>query len=290
MTNDFVFKTVFGKKENKGMLIDLLKGILNINIKEIEVKAEVDLERELIDNKEGILDILAVVDNGTTVNIEMQMQDQYNMTERSLYYWSGLFYNGLKRGENYKRNNRVVTINILNFDIFKEGPYHEVARIRREYKNKLLTNNLEMHFIQIPKFKEEGKEKENKKLWQWLKFIDGTDSEGVKKAMGENKKVKEAAKELEYLTGDEAIRRKAFLREKAIKDYVTNMEGAKEDGIQQGRKEGRKEGEKNAKIEMAKKMLAEKIPIETIIKITNLKKEEIEKLEKQIKICNVTKK
>ena len=98
--------------------------------------------------------------------------------------------------------------------------------------------------------------------------------------MEENKEVKEAAKELEYLTGDEAIRRKAFLREKAIKDYVTNMEGAKEEGIKQGKKEGRKEGEKNAKIEMAKKMLAEKIPIETIIKITNLKKEEIEKLKK----------
>ena len=97
--------------------------------------------------------------------------------------------------------------------------------------------------------------------------------------MGENKEVKEAAKELKYLTGDEAIRRKAFLREKAIKDYVTNMEGAKEEGI----KQGKKEGEKNEKIEMAKKMLAEKIPIETIIKITNLKKEEIENLKKEIK-------
>ena len=275
MTNDFIFKTVFGKKENKGMLIDLLNGILNINIKEIEVKAEVDLERDLIENKEGILDIEAVIDNGTTVDIEMQMQDQYNMTERSLYYWSGLFYNGLKRGENYKKNNRVVTINILNFDIFKEGPYHEVARIRREYKHKILTNNLEMHFIQIPKFKKEGKEQENKKLWQWLKFIDGTDSEGVEKAMGENKEVKEAAKELEYLTGDEAIRRKAFLREKAIKDYVTNMESAKEDGIKQGKKE--------EKIEIAKEMLKKGMPKETVIEITKLTEKEVEELEKHIK-------
>lgn len=278
MTNDFIFKTVFGKEENKGMLIDLLKGILNINIKEIEVKAEVDLERELIENKEGILDIEAIIDNGTTVDIEMQMQDQYNMTERSLYYWSGLFYNGLKRGKNYKTNKRVVTINILNFDIFKEGPYHEVARIRREYKNKLLTNNLEMHFIQIPKFKKTGKEQENKKLWQWLKFIDGTDSKGVEKAMGENKEIKEAAKELKYLTGDEAIRRKAFLREKAIKDYVTNMEGAKEDGIKQGKKAGKRE----EKIEIAKNLLKEKIPIEVIIKATGLKEEEIKEIEKQI--------
>ena len=35
MTNDFIFKTVFGKKENESLLIDLLNGILNININKI---------------------------------------------------------------------------------------------------------------------------------------------------------------------------------------------------------------------------------------------------------------
>ena len=55
--------------------------------------------------------------------------------------------------------------------------------------------------------------------------------------MEENEKIKEASNELEYLTGDEAIRRKAFLREKAIKDYVTNIEGAREEGEEKGRKE-----------------------------------------------------
>lgn len=234
-----------------------------------------NLERDLIDNKEGILDIAAVIDEGITVDIEMQMQDQYNMTERTLFYWSGLYYNGLKSGQNYKTNNRVITINILNFNLFKDGPYHEIARIRREHKYKLLTNELEMHFIQIPKFEINGNEKENKKLWQWLKFIDGQDSKGVEKAMGENKKIKEAAKELEYLTGDEAIRRKAFLREKALKDYVTNMEGARADG--------KIEGKKEEKIEIAKKMIKEKISFETIIKITGLKEEELKKIEKQIK-------
>ena len=278
MTNDYIFKTIFGKKENKSMLIDLLEGILEIEIKEIEVKAEVDLERDLIDNKEGILDILAKIDNGTTVDIEMQMQNQYNMKERSLYYWAGLYYNGLIRGRNYRENNRVVTINILNFNMFKEGPYHEVARIRREYKNTLLTNELEMHFIQMPKFEKEGKEKENKKLWQWLKFINGKDKKGVEKAMEENKKVKEASNELEYLTGDEAIRRKAFLREKAIKDYVTNMEGAREEGEEKGIKKGIIKGREEEKINIAKKLIEENVEIKTIAIATGLTEEQIEEL------------
>lgn len=104
--------------------------------------------------------------------------------------------------------------------------------------------------------------------------------------MEENKKVKEASDELEYLTGDEAVRRKAFLREKALKDYVTNMEGAREDGEKigrkQGQKEGQKEGRKQEKIEIAKKMLKEKMPKDVILKITELNEEEIEKLTKEI--------
>lgn len=41
------------------------------------------------------------------------------------------------------------------------------------------------------------------------------------------------------------------------------------------KKDGRKEGKEEAKLEDAKKMLEEKIPIETIMKITGLTKEEI---------------
>ena len=41
---------------------------------------------------------------------------------------------------------------------------------------------------------------------------------------------------------------------------------------------GQKDGKKNEKIEIAKKMKKDNVDIETIIKYTNLTKEEIEKL------------
>ena len=90
--------------------------------------------------------------------------------------------------------------------------------------------------------------------------------------MEENKKIKEASNELEYLTGDEAIRRKAFLREKAIKDYVTNIEGARE--------EGKIEGKKEEKISIAKKLLKENLEIRTIAIATGLTEEQIKELTK----------
>ena len=139
LTNDFIFKKVFGKKGNESILKDLLEAILKIKIKKIELQAEVELERELIDDKTGVLDIEATIDDNTIIDIEMQMRNQYNMKERSLFYWAGLYYTGLKKKEEYKENKRAITINIVNFDMFKEGPYHEKIELRREYKNIFFT-------------------------------------------------------------------------------------------------------------------------------------------------------
>ena len=266
LTNDFIFKKVFGKKGNESILKDLLEAILKIKIKKIELQAEVELERELIDDKTGVLDIEATIDDNTIIDIEMQMRNQYNMKERSLYYWAGLYYTGLKKKGEYKENKRVITINIVNFDMFKEGPYHEKIELRREYKNILLTNKLEIHFIQLSKFLKEGQEEKDKKMWQWLTFICNKNRKEVERVMKENKEIEKANEELEYLTGDDAVRRIAFLREKAERDYISNMSGARE------------EGAKKAKIEIAKAMLAEGMEKEKIIKITGLTEEEMEEI------------
>ena len=285
LTNDFIFKKVFGKKGNESILKDLLEAILKIKIEKIEIQAEVELERELIDDKTRILDIEATIDDSTVIDIEMQMQNQYNMKERTLYYWSGLYYTGLQKNENYKINKRAITINIMNFDMFKEGPYHEKVELRREYKNILLTDKLEIHFIQLTKFMKEARKEEDKDLWNWLTFICNKNEEEVREIMEENEEIKKANEQLEYLTGDEAVRRMAFLREKAERDYVTNMSGAREEGIEEGKKEGLKkgikEGEKKKTIEIAKEMLKEEIEKEKIIKITGLTKEELEEIIKE---------
>ena len=284
LTNDFIFKKVFGKKGNESILKDLLEAILKIKIKKIELQAEVELERELIDDKTGVLDIEATIDDNTIIDVEMQMRNQYNMKERSLFYWAGLYYTGLKKKEEYKENKRVITINIVNFDMFKEGPYHEKIELRREYKNILLTNKLEIHFIQLSKFLKEGQEEKDKKMWQWLTFICNKNRKEVERVMKENKEIEKANEELEYLTGDDAVRRIAFLREKAERDYITNMSGARKAGLEMGREEGRKEGEKEKTIEIAKEMLAKGIEIELIKEITKLTEEELENIKKSKKV------
>jgi len=151
------------------------------------------------------------------------------------------------------------------------GPFHEIARLKRDYENIVLTNKFEIHYIQLPKFKKKCKRISNK-LEEWLTFISNDNLEEIN--MIENEYVKKAEKELETLSGDEYERRLAYLREKAIRDEAAAIDGA----ITRGRQQGIKEGEKNKSIQIAKKMLKMKIDIETIVEVTGLTKEEIEKL------------
>ena len=255
VTNDYVFKRIFAKQGNESILKDFLIAVLELPIEKIEVIKDANLERAVVENKSGILDIKATLNNKITVNIEMQVRNQHNMIDRSLYYWSNLYSSSLYKKQDYIQSNRTITINILMFNIFEEGPYHEKCMIRRDYNGEVLTEDLEIHFIQIPKCK---KEDVKTKLDRWIQFIGNISEEGVNIAMKENKEIRKAKEELEYLTGDEEARRLAELREKAIRDETTNINGTKR--------------------EIAKKLRKEKVDIEIIMKTTGLTKEDIEKL------------
>ena len=272
-TNDYVFKRIFGQKKNSDILKDLLQAILpNWNIKNVEPRQEVQLETDFITDKVCRLDILATLDDGTKVDIEMQMRNYNDIEARSLFYTTREYHQSLENGQDYIEIPKSIGIWISNFNVFNdEGPFHEIVRLRRDYEGQIFTDKIEMHYLQLPKFKQKCKRISNK-LEEWLTFISFENMEELK--MIENEKVKKAEEELEYLSGDEAERRIAYLRETAEIDGGFAMTAARD----QGRVEGRSEGKIEEKIETAKKMLAEEMDINLIIKITGLTKDEIEKL------------
>jgi len=96
--------------------------------------------------------------------------------------------------------------------------------------------------------------------------------------MIDNKLVQKAEDEFEYLTGDAAERRLAQLREKAIRDEAANLKCARRKGLEEGIQQGIEQGIEKQKIETAKKMLAKNISTDIIMEVTELTKEEIEKL------------
>ena len=96
----------------------------------------------------------------------------------------------------------------------------------------------------------------------------------IKVAEEKNETLKKARVEMNYLTGDEEVRRLAELRKKWEMDRVSAINFATRKGEERGRKLGKKEGKK----EIAKEMKNNGIEVELIAKITKLTVEEVEKL------------
>ena len=138
-----------------------------------------------------------------------QVKDYHNMIERSTFYIAGLYHTGLKRGEAYEKNNKVIGINILMFNIFDWKKFHSKGLLKENELNKVMTDKLELHFLELPKLiknKEEG----NKRLRQWLEFIYNKRKGEIEIAVQENEKIAKAQVEYKYLTGDEQVQRLAF--------------------------------------------------------------------------------
>ena len=90
----------------------------------------------------------------------------------------------------------------------------------------------------------------------------------------DNPYIQQAHEKLEYLSQDPQVRAAYISRNKYLHDYVTDMEGSREEG----KLEGIEIGEKNKNIENALKMLKRGYPVDEISFITNLPIEEIKKL------------
>ena len=153
--NDFVFKKLFGEQESKDILISLLNAILSEKDKNKLVSLEIvdnkELTRELIDDKTGIIDVRAKTADGMQLDIEVQLTDQKNMEKRTLWYWGELFSDGIKRGDDYNKLSKVITINILDFDyIGIKDEFHTTFHLWEDkHKDYQLTDLVEVHFTSL---------------------------------------------------------------------------------------------------------------------------------------------
>ena len=269
---DVVFQALFGEVGNESITKGFLETILERKIDSIDLSRNPILRREFKDEKLGVLDIIAKLDENEICNIELQIVDKKNIIERILYYWSRLYSRQIKSGEDYKILQKAIVILITDFKIenLEELDYHSRWKIMEDKQGKkiILTQKLEIDIIELPKII--GKEKEQDNLLDWLYFLENPKSERVTKKMKENENLKEAVKKLDNLSEDEKMQRIADLRQKAIMDEKAIYEKGLEKGIM--------EGSQKEKIEIAKKMLELKIDKETIAEATGLTEQEIEKI------------
>ena len=160
-------------------------------------------------------------------------------------------------------------------EITKDLEFHTQWKIIEEKCRKVvLTDDLELHIIELPKMRKNKATGKDKKLLEWLSFLNNPESEEVASYMKNNESMKKAKEKLNTMSEDERIIRLAELREKAILDELEvkayNYKKGKNDGLAQGLEQKNRE--------IAKKMKEKNYKIEDIIDLTNLSKEEIENL------------
>ena len=214
----------------------------------------------------------------------MQLTDKKNMGLRTTYYWAKMFVEQLKLGGKYQDLQKTITINILNYNIFpKIERFHTTFHIREDELSFVLTDRLEIHFIELGKFRRLRSEKNiTDPLHQWLMFLDEKDEDILEVLKMTNPAIDRAEKILEWLSADEDTLVTYRLREKSLHERASMIADAKEEGREEGMKEGMKEGEMKKAKETAKAALIEGSNIEFVAKITGLPIEIIQQLKNEL--------
>lgn len=274
--NDYIFQKVMGEKGSEEQLLSFLKAVLSCtgkdNIESIEISGAKTTRGELIDGKTIILDVKALLYDGTKVNIEVQLRNVGNMGKRSLFYWAKDFANSLKEGEDYDELPKIININIVGYEFLETEEFHEDFQIRsRRTPQLVLTDALEIHFLDMVKFRRlKDKDIVNNPLHRWLTFFDKNSSlETVEKLIKMDTAIQKAQKKIEYVSQDEESFRFYEAREKEIHDYVSGMSSA----VQKGKLE--------EKLEIATKMVLAGFDISFIKEMTGLTIEQIENLKSE---------
>ena len=299
---DMVFQKIFSKPGNEEITKAFLSCILNKKISKIDLDCNKRQLNGKVDEKVGRLNLRAKMKSGEDINLELQIGPYSYMEKRMMFYWSKIYSGKLKTGNDYEKMTPTTSILISNFgleniNIIKK--YHSIWNIREEeYHNIKLTNDFEIHILEIPKMLKLNPDLKKDKLALWLTFLIKPYDEEVQDLFMKDKDIKKAFEELEKLKGDPEYEREIFLREKYINDQISFMadyerkgkkegieEGLKK-GIKEGKKEGKKEGIKEGKKEgieeatniMCKKLIIKGMKISDISEITNLSEKEIRKV------------
>ena len=268
--NDAVFRLFFGDERNVEFLESFLKSVLKLPETEYEALEIVDphLLRESL--REGALDKLAIIDvklrtkSGNVINIEMQLDLKPDLKQRIVFYDAKLITEQLKDGESYGNLNRVITILVTEDALFaSDQRYHHRFTFYDKEAQVEFSDMIEINTLELSKL---PKSKDGTLLYDWASFIAADTEERLTMASVNSPVIQKAVLKLRELSADEETRELYELREKARRDEIWIREG--------GRKEGRQEGRQ----EVAKKLLAKQRPIDEIMDVTDLTRDEIEKL------------
>lgn len=290
LKHDYAFKEVF---RNETVRRHFVSDVLGIPLDEIR---SVRLHNTFLwtqhkRQKQGILDVLLILDDNRKINIELQIRMQAYWDKRSLFYLAKIFTADLLRGENYHKLQRCIGINILNFNLDDDLEYHKVYRLR-DRAGREFSDMIEVHIIEL-----------NKRLSgtgqtdEWIKLFRARSKEELDMlgSQSKNPGILEAIKELSIMNLSKRLRAihefnlreqrdKAALEEQIRIDALAR--GLKE-GHEKGREEGRIAGRIEGRIELIQKKLRNGKSAEQISQELDEPLTDVEQICKAVEMCGL---
>ena len=152
---------------------------------------------------------------------------------------------------------------------------HTCYLLKEKNSNKILTDHIQMHYVEIPKFDKDADMAESppvakKELKNWILFLKSNKEEDMSQLLKEDTIFEKAINKYNYFTDNEDLLNEYDRREAYLVYQHSLMRGSREEGKLEGLKEGQ--------ISMAKTMKSKNMDINLISEITGLSIKELEKL------------
>jgi predicted transposase/invertase (TIGR01784 family) len=149
-TYDTLFKMLFVKfPELLKRLVAAMIGIPVDSIEEFRIMNP-EIPPENLGDKFCRLDINMLVD-GRRVNLEVQVENEGDYAERSLFNWAREYSSALQAGSSYSSLPQVIIISIVDFRMFDCAEYHSEFRPLEVTRHELLSDKMAMHYFEVKK-------------------------------------------------------------------------------------------------------------------------------------------
>ena len=280
---DWAMKKLLRSKANFEILEGFLSELLKDTIQILET-LESESNKENDHDKFNRVDLKVKNQNNDIIIIEVQYERELDYLQRIVFGTSKVITEHLNESEPYSKVIKVISVNILYFDLGQGEDYvyhgitqftglHNLDTLRLSedqqglyQKSKTYEVFPEYYLIKVNNFNDVAKDT----LDEWIYFLKNEEIQEDFKAKG----IKKAKQALDILTLPKQ-EQFAYARHQEDLHYQASM-------FESSYTLGEKKGEKRRSIEIAKKLItAGTLDIPTIIEMTGLTIEEVERLNQQ---------
>ena len=216
MTNDYMFRMVLQSNNNvlKGLISSMMHVPLS-DIKSVEIVNPIELGKH-IDDKDFILDVKVMLNDNSIINLEMQVTNYSNWTNRSLCYLCRTFDN-VQKGEDYNSAIPVTHIGFLDYDLFPdELEFYSTYMLQNVETGKIYNSKFRLSVLSLNQIKLATKEDKKWHIDEWARLFKATTWEELKMIAEKDQVYSEAANSIYIQNSDETVRAMCEARQEAI--------------------------------------------------------------------------